>query len=174
MVTTVVQGASRILAVISALATFALMVLVVIDVISRLLGLGSVPGLLEISEVTLVFLVFCGIAYGMQTRTHIAVTLVTSRLPEKLGRALVTLGLVVLLVVLAWALWATGNTAIQSTLRGEVRFGITQVPIWPARIMIPIGLLVLIGEVILQLVLVLKGEEEIRGEAPVAEEELAV
>lgn len=161
------------LALISAVATLAIMVLIVIDVVSRMLGRGSVPGLLEMSEVALVFLVFCGIAYGLQTRAHVAVTLVTSRLPEKAGRIIVSIGLIVLTAVLVWALWATTNTAIQSTMRGEVRFGITQMPIWPARIMIPVGLLVLIGEVLIQLRAVLNGEEQIRGEVPEADKEIA-
>lgn len=173
MLTKIIQGISRLLAVLSALATLVILILIVADVVSRWLGRGSVAGVLEISEVALVFLVFCGIAYGLQSRTHVAVSLVTSRLPVRLGRVVVSVGLIVLLAVLGWALWASADVAIHSVVQGEVRFGITQVPIWPARIMIPIGLLALIGEVLLQFAAVLTGEEEVRGENPVNEEEVA-
>lgn len=169
-----IQGTSRFLALVSALTTLVIMMLTVVDVSSRLLGFGSVPGLLELSEVALVFLVFSGIAYGLQTRTHVAVSIVTARLPEKAGRAVVSVGLIILIALLVWALWATADTAIASMMRNEVRFGITHIPIWPARIMIPIGLLFTLGEALIQLRAVLGGAERIRGEVPEADKEIGV
>lgn len=174
MLTKGIQALSRFLAIISALATLAIMLLTVIDVVSRIAGGGSVPGLLEISEVALVFLVFGGIAYGQQQRIHVSVNLVVSRLPERIGRVAVAIGLVVMLVIFAWATWASGEAALESVARGEVRFGITQVPVWPARLMIPVGFGVLWFETLIQLLMVIRGEEDIRGESPVSEEELAV
>jgi len=174
MLTKIFQLCSRYLAVLSAIMTIVIMGLIVVNVISRRLGRGSIPGLLELSEVGLVFLVFCGIAYGLQTRTHVAVTLATSRMSAKMGRIAVAVGLVILIVVLAWALWATADMAIKSTIRGEARFGITHVPIWPARIMIPVGLFFTLGEAVIQLIAVIRGEEKIRGEMPDADKEIAV
>lgn len=173
MLPTAIQIISRILAVVSALATLIIMVLTVLDVVSRLAGGGSVPGLLELSEVALVFLVYCGIAYGQQKRIHVSVSLLTSKLPERTGRAVVVVGLLFVLVIFGWATYATGTQAIESVLRGEVRFGITKVPIWPARLVIPVGFLLLIGEVLIQLLHVLQGREQIRGEEPISEEELS-
>lgn len=172
MVVKVIQSISSFLAIISALATLILMLLTVVDVFSRMGGTGSIPGLLELSEVALVFVVFCGIAYGQQHRTHVAVSLVTSRLPEKVGRIAVSIGLVIILGVFIWATYATGVQAIESTIRQEARFGITAVPIWPSRILIPIGFALLFFETVIQLIQVLKGEEQIRDEYPVSEEEL--
>lgn len=168
----VVQSISGFLAIISALATLILMLLTVVDVFSRLVGGGSIPGLLELSEVALVFVVFCGIAYGQQHRTHVAVSLLTSRLPEKLGRILVSIGLIVILGTFIWATYATGVQAIESTMRQESRFGITAVPIWPARLLIPVGFALLFLETLIWLLQVLGGKEQIRDESPVSEEEL--
>lgn len=99
MLTKAIQSISRFLAVISAVATVVIMLLTVFDVVSRLVGGGSVPGLLELSEVALVFLVFCGIAYGQQKRIHVSVSLLTSRLPERTGRVAVAFGLIFILII---------------------------------------------------------------------------
>ncbi len=170
MLTKIIQKASAALAVVSAVATMIIMLLTIIDVFSRLSGGGSIPGLLELSEVSLVFLVFCGIAYGQQKRIHVAVSLLTARLPIAAGKAAVSAGIIVLLFILGWATYATGMQAIESVMRGEVRFGITKVPIWPARIMIPIGFGLLFCEFVIQLLAVIRGEEVIRGEVPPEEE----
>lgn len=172
MLVKVIQSISRFLAIISALATLILMLLTVVDVFSRMGGGGSIPGLLELSEVALVFVVFCGIAFGQQHRTHVAVSLLTARLPENLGRVLVSIGLVVIMVIFVWATYATGVQAIESTMRQESRFGITAVPIWPSRILIPVGFGLLLLETLIQLIQVVKGEEKIRDESPISEEEL--
>ncbi|MFV0453019.1 MAG: TRAP transporter small permease [Propioniciclava sp.] len=170
MLTRIIHGFSRFLATVSALAITVIMILTVADVVSRLAGGGSVPGLLELSEVALVFLVYCGIAYGQQKRTHVSVSLLTSRLPEKVGRTFVAVGLVVTLGILAWATYASGMQAIESVLRNEVRFGITKVPIWPARIMIPIGFFLTFGEMLIELFAVLRGEEKVHSDTPVIDE----
>jgi TRAP-type C4-dicarboxylate transport system permease small subunit len=172
VVTAQVQVLSRILAVISALATMTIMVLTVVDVTTRIAGGGSVPGLLEYSEVALVFLVFCGIAFGHQKRIHVAVDLVTARMPRHLGRIAVATGIIVLLVILAWTVYATGIAAIESVERGEVRFGITKVPIWPARVMIPVGFFLMWCEGVIQLIAVLSGQEKIRDTMPSVEGEV--
>ena len=172
--TKAIHGLSRFLATVSALAILVIMLLTVIDVFSRWFARGSIPGLLEFSDVALVFLVYCGIAYGQQKRIHVSVSLVTSRLPENIGRIAVSIGLVVMLVLFAWATYATGIQAVESVMRGEVRFGITQTPIWPARIMIPVAFALLIGEVLIQLIDVLRGEEPIRAEPPISEEEMGL
>ncbi|MFV0407562.1 MAG: TRAP transporter small permease [Propioniciclava sp.] len=170
MLTKLLQAFSRFLATVSALAITVIMVLTVTDVVSRLAGGGSIPGLLELSEVALVFLVYCGIAYGQQKRTHVSVSLLTSRLPENMGRAAVVTGLIVTLLIVAWATYATGMQAIESVMRNEVRFGITKVPIWPARIMIPIGLFVTLGEMIIELAAILRGDEQIHSDTPQVDE----
>ncbi|MDC4233342.1 TRAP transporter small permease [Actinomyces sp. B33] len=148
------------------------MLLTVTDVISRLITGGSVPGLLEFTEVALVFLVFCGIAYGQQQKTHVAVTLVTSRLPERIGRTVVVLGLLIILALFAWATFATGSQALDSVMRQEARFGLAAVPIWPARVVLPIGFFLLFGETLIQLLNVIGGREKIREESLPVESEI--
>lgn len=150
MATAVIQKASRVLAVVSAAATLLVMLLTVVDVLVRLVVGGSVPGLLEYSEVAMVFLVMCGIAYGQQQRVHVSVDLVTSRLRPPAAGRVVGGGLVIAALALCWLAYASGVSAVESIRSGEVRYGITEVPLWPARVMVPIGAGLVAAELVIQ------------------------
>lgn len=142
-----VQRLTRWFAVASAAMTLIVMTLTCADVFSRILTGGSVPGLLELGEVALVVLVYAGIAQAQQANVHVAVDVLTARLPVAVARTLIIIGLSFAALVVAWAVYATGVLAIDSVERQESRFGITAVPIWPARLLIPLGLLLLLAEI---------------------------
>jgi TRAP-type mannitol/chloroaromatic compound transport system permease small subunit len=50
------------------------------------------------------------------------------------------LGLVPAALFVSWAAWLTAMEGLASMERGEFRFGIVAVPVWPAKLVIPIGL----------------------------------
>ncbi len=58
------------------------------------------------------------------------------------------LGHAVLCGLVAWMTVETAQAALHSFLVGEYRFGLLQMPIWPARLMIPLGLGVLFLELL--------------------------
>ncbi|GAA3925143.1 TRAP transporter small permease [Microbacterium soli] len=135
-----VRGTSVGLTALAGVATIAMMALTVIDVTMRQLVGTSLRGAIELGEVLLVFAVFAGMVTAEVMKLHIRTPLLVSRLPARLGGTLTIVGLVVALVVLGWMIYATALTGIQSALAGEYRYGLLSVPVWPAKLIIPLGL----------------------------------
>src|SRR5699024_7834187 len=104
----------------------------------------SIPGILELSEAALVAAVFLGLAYTGATNSHIAVDLLTERLPEKVARWVIATAWLLTSVILVWMIYATTSRAIESTERGEVRTGLVNWPIWPSRWVIVVGLVAML------------------------------
>ncbi|WP_084500398.1 TRAP transporter small permease [Brevibacterium album] len=138
-------------AVIASLTIALIMVLTVADVARRSLTGRSIPGTTEFSEVFLVAAAFLGLAYAMRTGAHVAVDLVVERMPARAGRIVFTIGMVTAIAVLVWMTFQTGGAALRSISAGEYRYGLIQVPIWPAKAVIPVALAALILECVITL-----------------------
>lgn len=154
-----VNGISSVLGVLATLATILMMIAIVIDVVNRAVSGRSVPGILELSETALVAAVFLGMAYTGATNGHISVDLLTSKLPDKISRWLIAFGWVATAVILAWLLYATALRAVASTQSNEVRMGLVNWPLWPARWIIVIGLAAMLLVALTNVVRTLGGKE---------------
>jgi TRAP-type C4-dicarboxylate transport system permease small subunit len=137
------------------LGVLALMLLTVVDITVRTAAGAGVAGVIEITEVTLVVAVYLGMMTAGRDGHHIRVGLLTDRLPLEAARVLRIIGLATALVIVGWLIWTTGAKALISIETHEFRFGLISVPIWPARLAIPIGLLglflVLLQQVLAQI-----------------------
>lgn len=142
---------SSVSAVLASLTTFALALSITTDVIIRLTTGSSLPGLVELSETLLVALVFLGVSYTAYIGGHVAMSLVTDRLPARWKGWVRALANLLVVGVLVWLIYATGERAIQSYASGEYKFGLTQFPLWPARWAIVIGLVVTVPVALLRL-----------------------
>jgi TRAP-type C4-dicarboxylate transport system permease small subunit len=140
----VVDGASTVMAVVAATLIVALMLATIVDITLRRVTGTGVTGVTEAGEVTLVAIVYLGLAYAQRTGSHVSVDLVTERLPHVLGRGLELLGLLVVTVALLWVVRETGARALAAVEVREYRFGQVSVPTWPARVLIPVGLSMLL------------------------------
>lgn len=65
-----------------------MVILVTLHVLSRTLFNKPLVGTVELEELMIVILVFCGIAYTQVRRNHISVDFVTARLPERIQNGL--------------------------------------------------------------------------------------
>ncbi|MEX0954992.1 MAG: TRAP transporter small permease [Rhizobiaceae bacterium] len=139
------------LAVAAALSVLAMMGMTSADVASRWITGRSIPGAQEVTESLMVAIVYLGMAYALCRREHVSVALLTSRLPARPAAALRLLGMIVMIAVITWMTWRTGQEALRSFQIGEVRFGLLQVPIWPARLTIPVGLTAFLMQALLDL-----------------------
>jgi TRAP-type C4-dicarboxylate transport system permease small subunit len=131
---------SRGLALVSGALITGLMLLTTIDVVKRKFAGAGIDGTVEYSQVLLVLTVYTGMMSAEVTGTHIRTAVLVERLSSVRAAALRTIGLV---AVSALVLWATVETAQQGWESFQVRefsYGITRVPVWPARVAIPIGL----------------------------------
>lgn len=138
--------------VIAGAAIIVLMALTAWEVSRRLLFNISWAGLIEYSEVVLVILFYLSMAAALRSGAHIQVESVYRYLPRRLRGWMEVLGLTILLVFLLMLLWQTTGRAIESFLVREYRMGLARVPIWPARAVIPIGLLAFNLQLLLRII----------------------
>lgn len=136
----VVQATASTLALLAGLGIVCLMLLTVVDVgLRKFVGRG-VPGALEISEVALVAVVFAALMAAEVGNVHVRTPILVERLPHRAANLVKLLGLVPATVFVFWAAWLTAMEGLASAESGEFRFGVVAVPVWPAKLVIPIGL----------------------------------
>lgn len=135
----VVDFFSRALVLVSALGVATILALVSANHFSRTAGGHGVSGLVEYGEVLVVLVVYLPLAYAQLRKEHIAVDIVTSKLGVR-ARIWYESGLALLLAAFCfWIAVVTTGPAIDSIVEQEFRFGLVSVPLWPARVAIPIG-----------------------------------
>ena len=132
--------AAGLLAVGSALCICVVALAVSADVMRRQLVGPAIPGVVEFSVVLLVVMVFFGLAQAHRTGQEITVDVITVRLQGRARAAVEALALLIGIVVLFPIMESTWENALASYARGEYRYGLLRVPVWPARMAIPIGL----------------------------------
>lgn len=131
---------ARLLAGVAMLVIVYMMVAIVADVIRRQTTGRAIPGVVEMGEVLMVASVFLGLAYAETRGAHVNMSLVVRRLPERAAAVITAIGVLVVIVVIGWMALATGERAWTSFLSQEYRFGLVQIPVWPARVVLVIGL----------------------------------
>jgi TRAP-type C4-dicarboxylate transport system permease small subunit len=131
---------SSALAFVAGLGIVGLMLLTVADVALRKLAGRGIPGTLEISEVALVAVVFAALMAAEVNNVHVRTPILVERLSGRVANLAKMLGLVPAALFVSWAAWLTAMEGLASMERGEFRFGIVAVPVWPAKLVIPIGL----------------------------------
>lgn len=135
-------------ALVSAAAVVTIMLIIAIDVAKRSLLGGSVPGAIEYSEILLVVVVFLGLAEAQRRGQHISMEMVTTRLPAHAAARLKAVGLFVGLTIISWMCWETWQVALRAWETGEYRFGLARIPTWPAKVIIPIGLVLFVFQIV--------------------------
>lgn len=139
----------------SAVLIVLLMILTTADVLLRYSLNRPIKGAYEISEVFFLAAVFLGLAYTQQSRGHVRVELLINRLPPAAALALETTMLLLALFIYGLLGWQGLNAFLHSVVSGEFRFGLIRIPMWPARLMIPLGAFILclrfVGEIVLNI-----------------------
>ena len=145
---TVIERLAVIAVALGGLGLMLSMFLGVADVVGTWAG-SPVPGALEVTESTMVLVVFGGLAFAQIRRGHIRVELVYLRAGPKLRSAMDIIAAVSGIIFFGLLLWQGINEAIYSWSIGEATSGIIRFPLWPARILLVLGT----GLMILQLLL---------------------
>jgi TRAP-type C4-dicarboxylate transport system permease small subunit len=149
------EKAIRVLGNVATVCILTLMVLTTTDVILRYIIGRPLKGAYELSEILFLSAVFLGMAYTQMFKEHVNADLLVTRLSAHTNLILETGALILAIFIyglLAWqgaeAFWKSWNTS-------EYRWGLIPIPLWPARLMIPLGASVfflrLTGEVILNI-----------------------
>jgi TRAP-type C4-dicarboxylate transport system permease small subunit len=115
------------------------MFLGVADVVGTQILRVPVPGPRELTESTMVVIVFGALTYAQIRRAHIRVELIYLRTPPRVQAALDVLAGVCGLVFFGLLLWQAVNEALYSWQIDEATVGLIRFPLWPARFVLAAG-----------------------------------
>lgn len=121
-----------------------------IDVVGRTFFHQSVPGALEINALLLVCLAFLGVAAAEWDGRHVEVTLLTRWVSGKPATLFGVVRIVIIVGITGAIVWTSGQAAINSYSNAEVTSGIIGVPMWPAKVVITIGMVLYLLSVIIK------------------------
>lgn len=121
------------------------------DVVGSYLG-HPVPGAYEVTESTMVLVVFGGLAYAQIKRKHIRVELVYLRMPPRGQSMMDIVSDLAALLFFGLLVWQGWNEAVFSIEIGEATSGIVRFPLWPARILLVFGAGLFIAQMTLDLI----------------------
>ena len=108
------------LAAIGGIALIVLMTITVVDIVGRNLGILYLQGVIEISNLTIVFLGFLGLAYCFNVGGHIVVDLATATAPPRLNMILDGIWNVVASGIYALTAFLVLNEGLATAASGEV------------------------------------------------------
>jgi TRAP-type C4-dicarboxylate transport system permease small subunit len=103
-----------------------------------------VPGAKEMTESTMVLIVFGGLAYAQIKRSHIRVELIYAHMRSRMKRAMEVLADVAALIFFSFLFWVNFHEAIHSWAIREADIGLIQFPLYPARWALVVGTGILI------------------------------
>lgn len=129
----------RSLASISAGLVFFMMALGTVDVLSRYLFNAPISGSYEIMKFSMGGVAFFAFSYVQYERGHISVSFVHDRLSKKTSTVFDLIFLFSMLLTFILVTWYGGKNALEAWQEGDTTIGMVELPIGPAKMVVPIG-----------------------------------
>ena len=129
-----------------------MMLIGVVDTLSVKLGGEPLPGYFELTEVSMVLIIFFSLAYVQRERRHISMTALTESMPPKVQRSLEVLALLVAIFATFMITWAGIAAAWSSVRVGEWYPGLVQFPVYPWKAALVLGAVTLLIKLIADVV----------------------
>lgn len=139
-----------------------MMLAITIDVVARAWMGRAVPGLFEMSELSMVMVVFMGLGLTLIDDAHIRVTMLTDRLPRRWSRLATGLAWLFAALTFAMLAWPSSMEAAYSFAIREFRWGAFQMPIWWAKIAVAAGLWFAALQALIHALLVTTGAQQVQ------------
>lgn len=136
------------LGVLSAVALVAIVVILCLDVFARNVLGQPLAGTVPYVEVLLVTFAIAALPVTQKNGGHIAMELITSKVAPRVGHWLGYVRTILVSGLLLWMVVGTLGVGLSSMESREVRVGLSHVPAWPVRLLIPVALVVLLLQVI--------------------------
>ena len=125
----------------------------VADIVGTQLLHVPVPGPFEITESTMVLIVFGALAYAQIRRAHIRVELIYAHVGPRMQALMDVFADAAALVFFGLMLWQATNEAQYSYQIGEKTVGLIRFPLYPARIILAAGTGLLVIRLVLDLII---------------------
>lgn len=145
----VVSGISCGLARVTGILIIIMMLGVVIDAALRGVAGIAIWGVLELSVLLLLSLIYFGIPATQALRENFRVSIFADALPKRIGDIVAWLLLGLQVAIVGMFAWFTWSAAVFSYTREEVSIGLVQIPLWPSRTMVALGLTLLLLQTIM-------------------------
>lgn len=116
-----------------------MMVLVSADVLGRYIFNSPLPGTNELVEFLMVGLFYFTVSHAQALRTHIRVEFLLTYFSPRLQIKLDILCHLLGLLIFALIAWQSGRAAFQAWKLGETTFGVILFPLFPSKIIVPLG-----------------------------------
>ena len=123
----------------------------VADIVGTRFG-HPISGVFELTESAMVLIVFGGLAYAQLRRRHLRVELLYLKVGPRLQSSMDILTGLSGIVFFTLLVWQGINEAVYSWSIGEATSGIVRFPLYPARIILVIGSILLIAQLCFDLV----------------------
>jgi TRAP-type C4-dicarboxylate transport system permease small subunit len=121
-------------------ACFFLMVMTAVHVILRKFSTISIPGAMELTELSLVVIVFCAIGYLQSQNGHVRVDMFVNKFPVR-ARQFVSFVILLASAVTLYIMFYAGILQVQSQLSMMTKTTVLLIPIWPFVVIMTIGLI---------------------------------
>ena len=144
------------LALLSGLAVFSLMILAVVSVGGRNFFNAPLPGYVDWIEQAMPLIAFMGVAYTQRDGGHIRMDILVGSLRGRalwLAEFITTFAIFVFIVLLVWGSWAHFQRSFDfaAPLWSRDSSMDISLPIWPAKLLVPVAFSVLGMRLLLQL-----------------------
>jgi len=117
----------------------AMMLLLVLDVVTRLVG-RPMQGMAELSVFVMMIVIYLGLARCEERKEHVGLELLRNFLPPSKRPALDWINALLALVTVVIFSYAIIDNAISSFQRNESLEGTVELPIWPTKFIIVLGI----------------------------------
>lgn len=128
------------------------MFLGVADILGTQMLKIPVPGTRELTESTMVLIVFGALAYTQIRRAHIRVELIYTHMSPRTQALMDVFADIAAIVFFGLLLWQAANEARYSLEIGEATFGLIRFPLYPARIILTFGTTLMLVQLVLHLI----------------------
>ena len=128
-----------------------------LDVLLRTLRGQGIPGMLDAIGPLLVVAAFLGLGVTEAKGEHIALTIFVRRLGPRARQLVYVVGTSLTIIFVVWMISAGFTQAAHSIDTGEVRPGIVNIPMGPARVAVVVGCAILALQLLITLVDAIRG-----------------
>jgi len=152
LISKIVERLALIVLLIGGVGMLFSMFLGVADIVGTQVLLIPVPGPRELTESTMVLIVFGALAYAQIRRSHIRVELVYFQMPPRVRAAMDVVTDLAAIAFYGLILSQAISEAQYSLQIGEATVGLIRFPLWPARFILAAGCALMILQLTLHLI----------------------
>ena len=128
----------------------AMMLMLVADFVARLFGL-PLQDMAQMSVFVMMIVIYLGFSRGEEMHDHVALEFVTDKLPRGPRRRLLQIAQVLAVLTVAILLYAVAGNALMAYRQNEAIEGAMQIPTWPTKFVMVLGLVAYLAQTILNL-----------------------